>query len=159
MNPTEPSMAPAVGVRRLHGLATFISALLLALTATAAYASAQPLLEPGRVALVDNAASAPSDPSAVRRAILGAADRRNWKVMAAEPGKITLQAVTSTHAATIEVVYDAAGFQIRYRDSVDMDYEVEDGRPLIHPRYNRWITTLGNEIRDAARHIPPKSRL
>ena len=152
----ERCSAPAADAPRLHRLAAALAALLLAFTASVAHASAQPLLEPGRVALVDGAGSAASDPDSMRRAILDAAAVRNWKVLASESGKVTLHAVTSTHAATVDVVYDADGFEIRYRDSVDMDYEVDGGHPMIHPRYNRWITTLGNEIRDSARHVPPK---
>lgn len=111
-----------------------------------AWASAQSMIEPQRTELTIRGAGATADPAAMRRIIIEAAVRRGWRVVLEEPGRLTLRVVTHDHSATVDVLYDAGGFQIKYHDSVDMDYAVEGGRPLIHPRYNRWITELGNEI-------------
>ncbi len=128
-------------------LAAGVLAALLAGAAPAAWASAQPMIVPDRVQLAGGAAANPADQAAVRQAIVEAAGQRAWKIQDDQPGRLLLVTQVQTHVATVEVVYDGGGFQIRYGGSQDLDYAVEDGHPVIHPRYNRWITTLSNEIR------------
>lgn len=138
--------------RRWRGLVApgLVAGVLMA-AALAAWASAQSMIEPQRTELTIRGAGATGEPAAMRRIIIGAAVRRGWRVVHEEPGRLTLQVLTHEHSATVDVVYDAGGFQIKYRDSVDMDHAVDNGRTLIHPRYNKWITELGNEIGRAAR--------
>lgn len=136
--------------RRL--LAPGLAATVLAGAVLTARASAQTMIEPDRVAVSVRGAGASSDPAAMRRVIVEAAARHGWQVTLEQPDHLTLHVASGDHAASIDVFYDAGGFQIRYRDSARMDYEVEDGRALIHPRYNKWVTELGNEIRREARN-------
>jgi hypothetical protein len=130
--------------------AAWVVAGLLAGAAPAAWASAQPLIEPDRIQLLQGVSANAGDPASIHQAILEGAAQRSWRVKQDTPGKMTLVAQTQTHIATVDVIYDGSGFQIRYQGSVDMDYAVEEGHPVIHPRYNRWISTLGNEIRRSA---------
>jgi hypothetical protein len=146
------------GGRRRRLLAFGLAASVLAASAPSAHASAQPMIEPGRIALSVQASGATPDPAAMRRVIVDAAARHGWERTLEEPGKLTLHVATGTHNATIDVWYDGTGFQIKYRDSADLDYVVEDGRTLIHPRYNRWISELSNEIRRSARDAVPQRR-
>ena len=98
------------------------------------------------------------DPQAMRRVILVAATHHGWQPTADVPGQLTLQVASKDHGATIDVFYDGAGYQIKYRTSAQLDFAVEDGRRVIHPRYNKWITELSNEIRRAARDAVPQRR-
>jgi hypothetical protein len=40
---------------------------------------------------------------------------------------------------------------VKYADSVNMNYRVEGGTPVIHPSYNQWVDQLiqaiGGELR------------
>jgi hypothetical protein len=128
-------------------LAACVVAGMLACAAPAAWASAQPLIEPDRVQFATGVAADAADQAAVHQAIVEAAGQRAWKIQDDKPGRLMLLAQTQTHIATVDVIYDGRGFQIKYNGSLDMDYAVEDGHPVIHPRYNRWISTLSNEIR------------
>ena len=38
-------------------------------------------------------------------------------------------------------------FSITYRASENMGFEVVNGRPFIHPKYNQWIGNLLSDIR------------
>ena len=151
--------APAsTGPRRCPRLfAAFVAASMLACVAPVAWASAQPLVEADRVQLLTRASVEIADPAAVHQAILEAAGQRAWKIQDDKPGHVLMLAQTGTHVATVDVDYDGAGFQIKYQGSQDMDYAVEDGHPVIHPRYNRWVTTLSNEIRRSV-VLPRKAR-
>jgi hypothetical protein len=139
-------------------LAPALAAAMLAFAAGAARASAQALLEPARVELAVRGAQAAPDAAAMRRVILGAAQARGWQLTLEAPGSLRLHVASREHEATIDVLYDAAGFQIRYRTSAAMDYEVDGGRTFIHPRYNKWVTELSNEIRRGARDAVPQRR-
>lgn len=142
--------------RRL--LMPVLVAAVLAIAAGTACASAQAMLEPERVELSVRGVGPTPDPLAMRRVILGAALRHGWQPTSDAPGQLTLQVVSKEHSATIDVVYDGAGYQIRYRTSAQMDLAVEDGHRVIHPRYNKWITELSNEIRRGARDAVPQRR-
>ena len=129
-----------------------VVAVVLAAAALTAHASAQTMIEPERVVLAGAAAGKVADAAAMRRAVLAGAAAHAWALKGETPGLITLQVGNDVHRATVDVVYDGAGFQIKYRDSFEMDYAVEDGRRVVHPRYNKWISDLSNDIRRAARY-------
>jgi hypothetical protein len=141
--------------RRWRLLAPGIVALALATAALQAHASAQVMIEPDRVELPAPASAPASGSTRLRRIILEAARAHDWQLTQERPGVLTLKLQADTHGATIDVPYDDTGFQIKYRESVDLDYAVEGGHAVIHPRYNRWISLLSNEIRRRARVAPP----
>jgi len=144
--------------RRRRLLALALATAVLAGTALAAHASAQTMIEPERIAVTVRGAGAEQDPAAMRRVIGDAAARHGWRVTRDQPGCVTMTVASTDISATVDVFYDAGGFQIKYRTSVAMDYEVDDGRIRIHPRYNKWITQLGNEIRRGALNAVPQRR-
>jgi hypothetical protein len=41
----------------------------------------------------------------------------------------------------------AEPYTITYKDSINMRYGMEDGKPVIHPHYNKFV----GELRDAIR--------
>ena len=147
------------GARHWRLLAPGMLALALATAALDSRASPQVMIEPDRVEL-PAAAGAPSPgASRLRRLILEAARAHQWQLADERPGVLVLKLQADSHGATIDVPYDDTGFQIKYRESVDLDYAVEGGRTMIHPRYNRWISLLSNEIRQRARVVvPPQPR-
>jgi hypothetical protein len=124
-------------------------ALALCLPAAGALAREAPMVEPGRELLVSASASSPQTPERVRHAILEGSSRYGWRVSEDKPGRVTLVYDKGSHHAVIDVDYDAEGFQIKYRESSDLNFEVQDGKRYIHPNYNRWIANLGAAIRQA----------
>lgn len=136
--------------RRL--VVTALAATLLAGAVAGAHASAQTMLEPERITVSVRGSGPTPDPAAMRRVIVEAGARHEWRVTQDVPGRLTLRVASGDLSATVDVLYDGDSFQIQYRDSARMDYEREDGRRVIHPRYNKWVTELGNEIRREARN-------
>jgi hypothetical protein len=149
--------SPGMG-RRWRLLAPGIVALALASAALEARASAQVMIEPDRVELPAPASAPTAGAARLRRLILEAARAHEWQLAQERPGVLTLKLQAESHGATIDVPYDDTGFQIKYRESVDLDYAVEGGRAVIHPRYNHWISLLSNDIRRRARVVVPQPR-
>lgn len=138
--------------------AAALAAAVLLAGAPAAQASAQPMIETDRQVLAIRGADPAAGDVSMHRVILEGAGLHDWRVVGDEPGRVTLRVATGTHSATVAVPYDADGFQIRYVASADMDYALADGHPVIHPRYNKWVTDLGNAIRRAASNAVPQRR-
>lgn len=147
-------------------------ALALAATMGTAWARSAPLVEPERV-LLPSAEGQSRGAQAVRAAIVAGSESLGWTVVSDEPGKLRLKYnKQGKHEAVIDAVYDADGYQLRYVDSVNLNYRptgeaprfgaargyadpapaspAETG-PQIHPNYNRWIANLIKTIRLAAR--------
>ena len=128
-------------------------ATMMVAGAPGALAASRAMMDPGRVTLVDPAtpASDAATPDKVRQAILDGAKVHQWQMIAEQPGVLTLKAGSGGHSATIAVAYDATGYEITYKDSVNFNYKLgDDGKASIHSKYNKWISDLGNDIRAAA---------
>lgn len=79
----------------------------------------------------------------VRQAVLDNLKVRGWSVTANSPGLIQAEiTVRSKFFAAVDIPYSAQGFQIRYRDSRELNYK--DGK--IHRNYNRWVLMLDRGI-------------
>lgn len=122
----------------------------LALSSGASQARQDPLIEQERV-MVSRANGAELTTDQMRAAILAGGRQHGWVGTEDQPGQITLRFDKgSRHTAIIAVDYDAKGYKIRYVSSVNLNYEVLDGVPQIHPNYNRWIRNLNQSIGRAA---------
>ncbi|MBL8483858.1 MAG: hypothetical protein JNJ60_16805 [Rhodocyclaceae bacterium] len=97
---------------------------------------------------VRSLSGAPVEEAKVRKAILDAAASQNWLVAPAGDGRIkaTLH-VRGKHTAVVAITYDATKVTIKYQDSVDLKYGVENGVQVIHPFYNKWVRALADAIR------------
>jgi hypothetical protein len=85
----------------------------------------------------------------VERIIGKAAQEKKWVVAPPQENKIraSLSWRNNKHTIMIEIACAAGRYSIGYRDSINMNYTVRDGRPMIHPYYNRYV----GELRDAIR--------
>ena len=126
--------------------------LLLAAVFLAGVAHAQrqpvPIVNHENVAITTSSATTPA-PDAITKAIINAAQARKWTVMHVA-GSPKLQAklfVRNKHTVVVEIENTATTYSIRYVSSIDMKYGVEDGVPVIHPFYNRWVSDLMEGIR------------
>ena len=78
----------------------------------------------------------------VEKAILSAAYNKGWSPRIIEPGLIEARIAVRAHKATVEISYSESSYNIRYKNSSNLDHE----NGLIHRRYNNWIIHLSNAI-------------
>ncbi len=129
-----------------------VLALCLASASGSALAtrSAVPMLQLGRQEIVTYDGQ-PLTLDAMRKAILYGSLTRRWTAVGERPGVLSLQASNGGHVVVVEVAYDATTYDIRYKSSVEMDYQDADGKVTIHPKYNQWVNDLSTAIRAAVR--------
>jgi hypothetical protein len=87
---------------------------------------------------------------AITTAIMSAAQAKKWTVahVAGSPNKLQASLfVNNKHTVVVEIENTDRAYSIRYVSSIDMKYGVQDGVPVIHPFYNRWVTELMESIR------------
>ena len=82
-------------------------------------------------------------------AIRSAAEGRKWVVTPQDDGKLvaSLSWNSNKHTIVVTITSSADRYSIAYKDSVNMRYGTQDGKPVIHPYYNRFV----DELRDAIR--------
>lgn len=117
--------------------------------------SSVPIVERPDVPVVTGSGK-PVSAEGLNRAIIsgGAAGKRKWDVVPAADGK-SLRATyqVRAHAITVSIVPEASSYSVKYADSVNMNYAVEDGKPVIHPNYNQWVEQLIDSIRAELRKL------
>ena len=136
------------------------AALLMALTllaAPAAFAqrSAVPIIDRAAVSATTGSGKALS-PEALGKAIIsgGAAGARKWDVVPVADGKLLRGTYkVRAHMVAVEIVPGPGTYSIKYADSINMKYAVENGTPVIHPFYNRWVDELIESIRAELRKL------
>jgi hypothetical protein len=123
-------------------LKRIVLAALLAVSMTAqARHGAVPMVEPQPVAIPQGASSAD-----VEKAIIDCGVNRGWTVEDKKPGAVTLKYAPRDFWLTVAVSYDARSVKIAYKDSFNLEYGSEDGKPVIHPNYNRWTNNLAHDL-------------
>jgi hypothetical protein len=92
----------------------------------------------------------PVNSEALKRAIIsgGAAGARKWDVVPAPDGQ-SLRGTykVRNHTVVVDIVPGPASYSVKYADSINMKYGVENGSPVIHPFYNKWVDELIDSIR------------
>ena len=71
-----------------------------------------------------------------------AAAALGWKLTDVRPGVMIGQLQLRDHTAIVDITHDTKAFSIKYKDSVNLDY---NGRS-IHQNYNGWIQNLEKAI-------------
>lgn len=113
-----------------------------------AVARSSNMVELGRQAV--SATANPLTADAMRQAIIAGGSTHRWKPVSDQPGLLTLEADSGQHQVVVDVAYDAQGWQITYKSSVNMNYEQTDKKTSIHPKYNKWVEELNGDIGRAA---------
>jgi hypothetical protein len=110
--------------------------------------STVPVMERENVSVVTGSGK-PVNNEALKRAIIngGAAGARKWEVVAAPNGS-SLRATykVRNHTVIVDIVPGPASYTVKYADSINMKYAVENGSPTIHPFYNKWVDELIDSI-------------
>lgn len=81
----------------------------------------------------------------IEKAILRAGMTLGWQVTPKGPGLIEGVLNLRKHQAVVEITYDTKSFNIKYKNSVNLDYVEKD--KTIHSNYNGWIQNLEKGIR------------
>jgi len=129
-------------------LRAVLLAAALASAAGLAAARSSRMVELGRQTIVTTDGKALTA-DAVRKAIIAGGATHGWKPVGDQPGVLTLEADSGQHQAVVDVAYDAAGYQITYKSSANLNYEHTDKKMSIHPKYNKWVEDLNISIRNA----------
>lgn len=114
--------------------------VIVASTLGVAHARSSEMFFPQRTAPVVTRGQAGKQ--ALHDAIVAAAKARGWMIRSDTGSLLTLYYTRGKIEATITVAYDETSYQIGYVSSENLNYEVEDGKAMIHPRYNDWIKNL-----------------
>jgi len=76
-----------------------------------------------------------------------AATARGWRLVADQPGQITLHTeIRGKHRIDVRVTYDQQAVQVDYLSSENLNYRSVNGVGYIHPRYNDWAAFLLQDI-------------
>jgi hypothetical protein len=90
----------------------------------------------------------------ITNAILGSGTHRGWKMRELQPGLIRGKIVVNEkHTVEVDITYNEKDFSINYANSIDMNYKLRGGVPYIHPKYNRWVSILRDDIQDQMQHL------
>ncbi|MGZ5817666.1 MAG: hypothetical protein ACXWJD_02865 [Burkholderiaceae bacterium] len=149
-----------------RNLMTLMLTILMGMHITAnAQQDVVALEEPGPIAVP---AGGPYTLNEVRKSILSAAMRHEWRVESDKPGiaRIILDGRTDRSLLEMDIVYDEKAYSIKYVHSEGLKYDkgmktdtpkIEPGKgnyttrdysrsATIHPSYARWMKNLTNAI-------------
>ncbi len=99
----------------------------------------------------------------VKQAIQTGATARGWSIAQAADGKMVATLIVhSKHSVSVEIGYTADRYSLHYKDSLNMKFAStapsrkngvgpavpteENGQPVIHPNYNKWVLQLRESI-------------
>jgi hypothetical protein len=84
----------------------------------------------------------------VKDAIVRAANRQKWTMTYSPSGDRMLATlvVRNKHTVMVGIAYSADAYSLKYDSSINMNYRVQDGTPVIHPFYNTWVQNLVTAI-------------
>lgn len=122
-----------------------LAAVVFTLALSVAHARSTYMVETGRVLLpqVEGAAlTVERTHSLIVRAVL----ELGWTIVKDEPGRLEVKYSKSAgkHAAVLALLYDASGFEVKYVDSTNLNYDAAAGK--IHPTYNIWVNNIVKKV-------------
>ncbi len=85
----------------------------------------------------------------IARALRQAAPNRGWRIEEVGPGDaVAILEVRDKHTIKVDIHYTEKTISFKYKDSLNMKYGTNDeGRPVIHPFYMKWVQNLYSDIR------------
>ena len=90
----------------------------------------------------------PATAEQVKQAFIAGGASKGWTFTTAGDGKLVANLIVrSKHTITADIAYSADKYSVTYQGSVNMNYELKSGQPVIHPKYNGWVTNMLIEVR------------
>lgn len=124
-------------VRKILAAAAMLAAFVL----PSAAAAAVPLRMPEPIVL-----ARALDVGTVRDAIVVAAARRKWITESDSGDAFVARLNVRRHVLRVRIEYEPRKLRFTYVDSENLDYEIEDGVPMIHRNVMPWVEALSLEI-------------
>jgi hypothetical protein len=126
-------------------VASFILFSILSLSAAAR--EAVPVVNYEALEITTSNGNKP-DVAKVEQAIKTAAIANNWTLSTDTDGTLLATLVVrNKHTIVVTIPFDSSKFGLLYKNSINMKYEMRDGKPVIHPFYNKWVDVLKEAIR------------
>ena len=126
---------------------------LLLITFTLICAAAQaarppvPLINYADIAITTTSGSMPSADQ-FKQAVIDGGRTKEWIVSQQPDGKLlAMIAVRGKHTVSVEISFSANKYSLQYKNSTNMQYNDNNGSPMIHPFYNVWVKNLTEAIR------------
>jgi hypothetical protein len=135
-------------MKKIHGLVLAAAAALFVLPSTALARSA-PIVTFDDIAIVTPDGRSLTLEQVQRAVLRAVSSTRQWVPSSPKPNTVRATYSKGRHSAVIDVVFTETSYSIKYVDSTDLNYSDKDGRAVIHPVYNKAVTTLRQSI-DAA---------
>jgi hypothetical protein len=127
-------------------LSKILTVMLALLAASAVYARDE-VIERPNIPVVTGSGKSVNQADLSRAIISGAAaGKQKWEVTPAADGSLKALYKVRSHAVWVNIVPGPDSYSIKYADSVGMKYRVDNGTPLIHGSYNKWVDELVNSI-------------
>lgn len=136
-----------------------ICASLLAFNAAAR--TPVPIIDYNQIVVVTTSGKA-LQAADVKQAITLAGIPQKWTIKNNADGSLLATLVVrNKHTIVVKIDYNEKDYSIHYSDSNNMKYEIsraqatlaqvpadhsQDGQPLIHPFYNKWVKTFKDNI-------------
>jgi len=100
-------------------------------------------------------AKAATSLDAITQAILAAGNQRGWQKTLVSPGLIHAKLIVGDgkHEVEVDISYTKEDFSITYAGSSNMNYQLRDGEKRIHPKYNRWVQILKDDIQESIKNL------
>jgi hypothetical protein len=51
------------------------------------------------------------------------------------------------HTIVVDISYSPNKYSLAYQNSINMNFKMQDSKPIIHPHYNRWVGDLLAQVR------------
>ena len=140
-------------MRTLRRFVVMLAAGAALLAAAHAQARSSVILTYENIAISASADGKPYTLEQVKRAVVQAASAKGWAPSVR--GENTVRATYSRgkHSAVVDIVFSETSYTIKYVDSHDLGYAEQSGRTVIHPTYNKALTTLRQGIDAALRTV------
>jgi hypothetical protein len=82
----------------------------------------------------------------VREIIMTVAAEEGWIAKPVADGLLYATFNKGKYMIAVDITYSATSYSVRYRDSTNLNYRKSGAEELIHPTYNRWVTTLVHRV-------------
>jgi hypothetical protein len=98
--------------------------------------------------VVGTASGAKPTAAQVRDAIVKAGASKDWALaMQSEDQFLATRVIKGKHTIVTTISFTAEKYSVTYYSSENMKFQMRDGVPYIHPKYNVWARELVEAIR------------
>jgi hypothetical protein len=83
----------------------------------------------------------------VKKALIAAAYKLGWTVEEQKDDLLQATLLVRSHRLVINIQYDTTKLIAKYKESDNLNYEIDKDGAKIHPSYHRWVKNLFKETR------------